>query len=200
MLDDADRGRRRGWGVSFHHYPTRVQRSDLIRGGLGLLLTAVPLAVLPMHWVVGLLFAAAAILFAVFTARIILRALTRYESGERGIVAHGPLGTAIAWDELTALKLHFFSTRRDRGNGWMLLVLKCGARTLKLESTLTGFDEIVDRAAETAKAKRLPLTQTTTNNLLAMGAPVADDPPAAPMLSDAASSADLRPTGGEDKA
>ena len=92
-----------------------------------------------MHWVVGLLFASAAILFAVFTARIMLRALTRYESGERGIVAHGPLGSAIAWDELTALKLHFFSTRRDRGNGWMLLVLKCGGRTLEAGIDVDGF-------------------------------------------------------------
>lgn len=186
--------------MSVHRYPIRVQRSDMIRGGLGLLLTAVPLAVLPMHWIVGLLFAAAAILFAVFTARIIQRALTRYESGEQGIVAHGPLGTSIAWNDLTGLKLHFFSTRRDRRNGWMLLVLKCGSRTLKLESTLTGFDQIVDRAAETAKAKHLPLTESTTNNLLAMGAPVADDPSAAPMFSDTASSADERPTGKEDRA
>ena len=163
-----------------HRYPPEVQRSDLIRGGAGLLLTAVPLALLPMHWVVALLFAAAATLFALFTARILQRAFTRYESGDRGIAAHGPLGAAIAWDDLTALKLKFFSTRRDRSHGWMLLVLKDGRRTLKLESTLTGFDEIVERAAEAARDRRLPLSDATTGNLLAMGAPVAEvapDPP-----------------------
>ena len=123
--------------MSIHRYPAEAQRSDLIRGGIGLLLTVGPLAVLPMHWVVSILFGAAALLFALFTARIIQRTLTRYESGEQGIAAHGPLGATIAWDELSALKLHFFSTRRDRGNGWMLLVLKGGNRSLKLESTLT---------------------------------------------------------------
>lgn len=177
--------------MKVHRYPAAAQRADLIRGGVGLLLTAVPLVVLPMHWLVTLLFAVAALLFAVFTARIGQRALTLYESGDQGIAARGPLGTAIAWDELTALKLHFFSTRRDRGHGWMLLTLKGGGRTLKLESTLTGFEEIVDRAAETAKAKRLTLTESTTGNLLAMGAPVADPPP-----SDAALGTPSRGVGG----
>lgn len=168
-----------------HRYPPAVQRSDLVRGGVGLLLTVGPLAVLPMHWAVASLFGAAAILFALFTARIVQRAFTLYESGDQGIIARGPFGVAIPWDDLTTLKLHFFSTRRDRGKGWMLLVLKAGRRTLKLESTLTGFDEIVDRAAEVAKAKRLTLTDSTTNNLLAMGAPVADDPPEDPLFSGA---------------
>lgn len=154
-----------------------VQRSDLIRGGSGLLLTGGPLVFLPMHWIVTVLFTFAAILFAVFTARIVQRVFTRYESGDRGIAAHGPLGGAIAWDELSDLKLKFYSTKRDRKDGWMLLVLNDGKGTLKLESTLTGFDDIVDQAAEVAKAKRLPLTDATTSNLLAMGAPVADDPP-----------------------
>ena len=191
--------------MSFHRYPIEVQRSDLIRGGGGLLLTAGPLIFLPMHWVVTVLFSAAAILFAVFTARIVQRVFTRYESGEQGIVAHGPAGATIAWDALSALKLKFFSTRRDRKDGWMLLILKDGRRTLKLESTLTGFDEIVDRAAEVAKAKRLPLTDATTSNLLAMGAPVVDDPPAGSMFSDRAPSDDeSRSTGhfgsaGEDR-
>ena len=186
--------------MSVHSYPTHVQRSDLIRGGLGLLLTLGPLLALPMHWAVALLFGAAAILFAIFTARIVQRALTRYEFGDQGIIAHGPLGVAIAWDDLTSLKLQFFSTRRDRRNGWMLLVLKDGRRTLKLESTLNGFDEIVDRAAETAKAKKLQLTDATTNNLLAMGAPVAEDPPAEPLFSGGDRSSENDESGGERQA
>ncbi len=186
--------------MSVHAYPTQAQRSDLIRGGVGLFLTVVPLIALPMHWVVALLFGAAAILFALFTARIVQRAMTRYEFGEQGIVAHGPLGAAIAWDDLTSLKLQFFSTRRDRRNGWMLLILKDGSQTLKLESTLNGFDEIVDRAAEAAKAKGLALTDATTNNLLAMGAPVADDPPAEPLFSGGGSAPDEEPPGGERRA
>ena len=186
--------------MSMHSYPVSVQRSDLIRGGAGLLLTAGPLIALPMHWAVALLFGAAAILFALFTARIVQRALTRYEFGEHGITAHGPLGVAIAWEDLTGLKLQFFSTRRDRQNGWMLLVLSGGNRTMKLESTLSGFDQIVDHAAEIAKAKKLPLTDTTTNNLLAMGAPVADDQPAEPMFSGRAPAAENDESGGERRA
>ncbi len=178
--------------MSFHYYPIEVQRSDLIRGGGGLLLTAGPLIFLPMHWIVALLFSAAAILFTAFTARILQRVFTRYEASDQGIVAHGPLGGAIAWDDLNALNLKFYSTRRDRRDGWMLLILKDGKRTLKLESTVTGFDEIVDQVAEIAKSKRLPLTNATINNLLAIGAPVEDDaaaePAVQPMTSDLSSS------------
>ena len=186
--------------MSMHSYPVSVQRSDMIRGGVGLLLTAGPLIALPMHWAVAVLFSAAAVLFALFTARIVQRALTRYEFGEHGIIAHGPLGVAIAWEDLTELKLQFFSTRRDRQNGWMLLVLKDANRTLKLESTLNGFDQIVDHAAEVAKTKKLQLTEATTNNLLAMGAPVADDQPAEPMFSGREPAADDGERDGERRA
>ncbi|NNG02536.1 MAG: hypothetical protein HKM95_00345 [Inquilinus sp.] len=160
--------------MTVHRYPLASQRADLLRGGIGLLLTGLPLLMLKMHWLVLLLFAAAALLFALFVGRVALRALTVYETGDTGIVARGPLGGAIAWDDLAALKLHFFSTRRDRREGWMLLTLKGGGRTLKLESTLEGFETIVDHAAEIAKARQLPLGRSTTNNLLAMGAPVAE--------------------------
>lgn len=191
--------------MSFHHYPIEVQRSDLIRGGSGLLLTGVPLIFLPMHWIVTVLFTLAAVLFAVFTARIVQRLFTRYETGDQGIVAHGPLGGAVTWDELSALNLKFYSTRRDRKDGWMLLVLGDGKRTLKLESTLTGFDEIVDQAAEVAKTKRLPLTEATTSNLLAMGAPVVDDLPEGSPEESAQGSAQgsdlppMAPSGGRDR-
>ena len=138
-----------------------------------------------------------------FTARIVQRVFTRYESGDQGIIAHGPLGAAIAWNDLNGLKLKFFSTRRDRRDGWMMLILKDGKHTLKLESTLTGFDEIVDRAAEIAKAKRLALTDATTNNLLAMGAPViddrAEDTPDASALSGAGPAGDGGRSAGKDR-
>ena len=160
--------------TTIHRYPVASQRADLLRGGIGLLLTGVPLLLVSMHWIVALLFGGATLLFALFVGRVALRAMTVYETGPAGIVATGPFGGGIAWDDLSALKLHFYSTRRDRREGWMLLTLKGGGRTLKLESTLDGFDDIVDRAAEVAQAKRLPLGESTTNNLLAMGAPVGE--------------------------
>ena len=162
--------------MSLHRYPFDRQRADLVRGGAGLVLTGLPLALLDLHWGVALIFALAAALFASFVARTAQRHFTVYESGDQGIVVNGPLGGAIAWTQLSALKLHFYSTRRDRGGGWMNLTLKGGGKTLKLESTLGGFDAIVDRAAEAAKTNKLMLNETTMNNLAAMGAvvPTAD--------------------------
>src|SRR3546814_11929791 len=50
------------------------------------------------------------------------------EVGDRGIVARGPLGGAIAWPDLEDLRLRYYSTRRDRTQGWMHMTLKGGGR------------------------------------------------------------------------
>ena len=110
-----------------------------------------------------------AALFAVYTVRTLLRQLTVFHSGEQGIAAHGPLASAIAWRDLADLRLRYFSTRRDRKDGWMQLTLRGGGRTMRLESPLIGFADIADRAADAARANGLNLNDATTNNLVALG-------------------------------
>ncbi|HET8727089.1 MAG TPA: hypothetical protein VFO41_06220 [Alphaproteobacteria bacterium] len=155
--------------MSTHRYPLETLRADYARGALGLVLTGAPLVALSPHWSVALALAAAALLFVVFLGRTAQRHLTVVEMGNRGIVASGPLGGAIAWPDLRDLRLHYFSTRRDRTKGWMHLTLKGGGRTLKLESTITGFDDIAERASDAARANGLALRETTVNNLIALG-------------------------------
>lgn len=155
--------------MSVHRYPREALTADYLRGGAGFALTGAPLVALSPHWAVAVPLAAAAVLFLAFLARTALRHLTTVELDDAGIAAHGPLGGAIAWPELRDLRLRYYSTRRDRQKGWMHLTLKGGGRALRLESTITGFDAIVERASEAAGANRLRVAEATAENLIALG-------------------------------
>ncbi|MEQ9812024.1 MAG: hypothetical protein RLO50_04535 [Azospirillaceae bacterium] len=160
--------------MTAYRYDTGMLRADYLRAGAGLVLTAGPLLFVPAHPVVFWLLLAAALLFAVFLARTVLRQMSSIELDDTGIVEHGPLGAAIRWPDLQALDLKYFSTRRDRRNGWMQLRLKGGGRSIAIESSMHGFDQIADRAAEAAFAQRLAISDTTVTNLLAIGVEVPD--------------------------
>lgn len=152
--------------MSRHRYPADTIWADYARGGAGLALTLGPLLVLTPHWLVSAGLAAAALLFAVFLSRTALRQLTVVELDERGVAARG---SGVEWAALQGLRLTYYSTRRDRRNGWMQMTLKGPGRALRLESTLTGFDEIAEHAAAAAAAKGLRLDDATVDNLLALG-------------------------------
>ncbi len=168
--------------MSRHRYPRAALRADHLRGGGGLAVTGGPLALLPMHWLVAGAFGTAAAVFALFLARTVQRQLTVITVDEDGIAARGPLGTAIRWDELTGLRLRWFSTRREppgRGDrhGWMELRLTGRGRSLVVDSTLDGFTELTGHAVAAARARGLPLSETTRDNLVALGLGAAADRP-----------------------
>ena len=154
---------------SVHRYPQKQIAQDYLRGGIGLALTGLPIVFLALHPMFFWPLLAFAILFAVYTLRTALRQLTVIHAGDQGIAAQGPLSAAIAWRGLNDLRLRYFSTRRDRKDGWMQLTLRGGGRTMRLESPLTGFADIADRAADAARANGLALNDATMNNLVALG-------------------------------
>ncbi len=126
---------------------------------LGLLLSAHPAA--PVAWAL----AAAAALFLVYFGRTVCRQLTHIELDEAGIRARGPLGAAIRWEDLRSLRLDYYSTRRDREGGWMQFRLRDAQRTIRIDSDLTGFAELVGEVARVAAARDLPLDADTAGNL-----------------------------------
>ncbi len=155
--------------MSLHRYPAASLWADDARAAAGLAMTALPLAVLDMHWVLTAAFGAAAILFAGFLVRTGLRHITVIETGDAGIATHGPLGSAIAWPQLAGLRLRYYSTRRDREHGWMQLTLRGNRRRLRLESTLDGFDDVVGQACAAARRNGVTFDDATVENLLALG-------------------------------
>jgi hypothetical protein len=125
------------------------------------------------RWLAAVL-GAGFLLFALFLARTALRQRTGYVLAADTLCAIGPVGALVEWNRLDRLKLSYYSTKRDRTEGWMQLAVgSAGGRTIKVDSALEGFYDIVERAAQAAEANRVELAAATRANLRSMGISVA---------------------------
>jgi hypothetical protein len=151
-------------------YPRRMLWADYARAGSGVVLCGAPLVLADVNrWAAGLL-GAGFLLFALFLGRTVLRQLTRYRLGDDTLCADGPAGGVVEWARIDRLKLGYYSTKRDRTSGWMQLsVGSAGSRLVRIDSSLDGFHDIVERAAEAAKARELEVSVATRANLKSMG-------------------------------
>jgi hypothetical protein len=150
-------------------YPTSAMLGDYVRSAAGLVPVLALLVLTQVGAVGAVILSGFAALFAVFGIRTALRHGTRLEVSEEGLAASGLWRAAIAWAELDRMKLAYYSTRRDRREGWMQLELRAGWTTLRLDSRIDGFAELVARAARAAAARGLALNETTVVNLQALG-------------------------------
>jgi hypothetical protein len=150
-------------------YPVRALAADYARSGAGTAILGGLLALASPAAAVGVPMAAAAALFLVYFARTVCRHLTQIELDETGIGARGPLGAEIRWDQLRSVRLDYYSTRGDREEGWMQLRLADARRTLRVESSLEGFEEVVRAAARQAASRDIALDAASLANLRALG-------------------------------
>lgn len=152
-----------------HIYPSSAMMGDYLRAAAGFVPTATILATTPVGTAAAAVLGSFAVLFSVFGLRTALRHGTRVEMTEAALRTSGPLGASIVWDELDHIKLAYYSTRRDRRDGWMQLELRSGRSTLRLDSRIEGFAELVERSARAAESRGLPLNAATAANLEALG-------------------------------
>lgn len=152
-----------------YRYKPRALKGDYARSGIGLALTGGPLlavdAGLAGAAVLGLL----AVLFLVFGVRTVLRQLTLVRVDDDGISIEGPMPRRIRWHDLASADLSYYTTKRDGGAGWMQLKLKDRRGTLRIESSLEGFADVVRRIAHEAEANDVELAPATINNMQALG-------------------------------
>ena len=155
-------------------YPRPTLWADYVRAGAGVVLCGGPLVALNVNRWMALVLGAGLVLFILFLARTALRQRTRYVLAEDTLCADGPAGTLVEWRQLDRLKLSYFSTKRDRTGGWMQLAVgSAGSRTIKIDSALEGFYDIVERAARAAEVNGVALSAATRANLRSMGISVA---------------------------
>ncbi len=152
--------------MSEHRYPARSLLEDYARGAAGLAFLAI--ALVPMHWVLHVIFGLVACLLLSFGVRTFLRARSRIVLNDSGLALIGPAPKQVAWTALDGLKLRYFSTRRDRKQGWMELTLRGAGVKLAVESQIEGFEAIVRAAAQAAVARGLTVDASTEGNLAAM--------------------------------
>ena len=162
--------------MSTHHYPSAALRADYLRAGLGFVLTS-GLGTLARGEPIALgVLGGCALLFLAFGLRTWRRQGTAIEVSEEGISTSGGRCVTLPWRQLKAVKLRYYTTKRDRTGGWMLLKLSADGRRLSIESTLDGFVDVVRWSAREAAANDLALDPTTCNNLRALGVTPSDTP------------------------
>jgi hypothetical protein len=152
-----------------YRYSTAALNGDLIRSGIGFLLCVTPIALASLEVWVMLLMTAPAALFAIFGARTWLRRGIRVAMDDAGISATGLTTTGVPWRDLRQFKLSYFSTRRDRSNGWMQLSLRSPSERLSIDSNLDGFDDVCRRAFRAAADNEVELSSATLRNLAELG-------------------------------
>ena len=160
--------------MSRHAYEWRGLRGDYIRAAIGLGASVGALVVAGGTGFTLYLFGAFALLFGLFGARTAIRQQTIFELTDESIrrsnaKIFGPSAIRLMWRDVTAVKLSFYSTRRDRSNGWMQLKLAGVGGRLSLDSTISGFENIAERAARAAADNGVRLGPATVSNFAAAG-------------------------------
>jgi len=156
-------------GMRSFRYPHQALRSAYALActgmaiGFGPLLFAQP--ALLFRWLLGTM----GVLFLVYFARTVVRQRTRIEIDASGIGARGPLGAEIRWDDVRAVTLSYYSTRPDRSGGWMEFIVKGPRRTIRVESTLDGFVELVGETLRETRGRGIEPDERTRTNLRALG-------------------------------
>ena len=156
-------------------YDTRSIAADYARAAFGAVACLAPPLLMDVAAVLAWILLAVGALFVAFGLRTLLRHLTVYELFPEGVRARGPLGATVSWKNLTAINLAYFQTRPRRKiiarspGGWMELTLRDGRQTIKIDSSLQGFDDVVGEAARVARERGLTLNSVTLANLAAMG-------------------------------
>lgn len=157
-----------------YRYTWSNLRGDYLRTGLGLAITLVPLAAVTdspiAAWVMGGL----AGVFALFGARTGARHLSRFEvDGEAvtrtRISTLPPRRVTVRWREVDRVRLAFYSTRRDRSQGWMHLKIGGGGSKLGFDSIIDGFEDIAALALNAAAVNNVQLSAATARNFAALG-------------------------------
>jgi hypothetical protein len=155
--------------MTCYAYPTSAMYGDYARAAAGFLPTAAILTTLPVGVVAATVLSSLGTIFAVFGVRTLVRHGTRFDLTESALRASGLRRTSIAWAELDRMTLGYYSTRRDRRDGWMQLELRSGWKKVRLDSRIEGFTELVSKSANAAKSRGLTLNAATLANLAALG-------------------------------
>jgi len=165
-------------GATGHRYPRRAFWVALARAGLGFALAAVLLFAAAGEPLVVALALGIVALFAAYGFRALVRARQAVVLSPDGVAIVGAFARAIRWNELTGVRLAYYTTRRDGENGWMELSLRSGRTRIALESELDGFADIAMASGRAAARRGLPLSAASQRNFAALeaGAPARERP------------------------
>ena len=150
-------------------YPIDALTGDYVRAAAGVLICGGPLPFLGANLPALLILGSLTALFAYFGWRTYLRQRTIVHVDEESIETTGLIRNRLEWRNLEQVKLSYFSTRRDRRNGWMQLSVKGSDGGLRLDSNIDGFETLARLAYDAAMTNGLEMTPATHGNFHALG-------------------------------
>ena len=154
--------------MSLHRYPPRTLMGDYVRSCLGLALTFPPLMMFSPSTLIAVTLGLVGSLCGFFLLRTAERHRTIVSVDDDLIAVSGVFASVIRWDEVEKLELSYYSVKRDRSGGWMQLTLRRPGATVKVDSRLQGFLDIVKRAARAAREHEVRVNAVTRANLAAL--------------------------------
>jgi len=155
--------------MTAYRYPPSRLAGDYLRAGLGLLGSLSFWALVPPAPQIHAIFGGLTLLFLVFTIRTVWRQHVRVEVSDEAISMAPPRRGPLAWRDVARVDLKYFTTRRNRSDGWVTLRLAGQGGRIVIDSDLDGFDAVAKRAARAARENGLSLSHTTRANFLALG-------------------------------
>ncbi|MBK1696838.1 hypothetical protein [Rhodovibrio salinarum] len=152
-------------------YPPGTLIGDYLRAAFGVAVGACVLALNPIGWGLGVPVGGLMLLFAGFGVRTAMRQMTRVEVQADGLIVHTLTARPLTWQAVTAVRLRYYGSKRERKaeGGFYQLKLQAPGARFSFESGLTGFDYLVWRAGEAARANGRPLDTSTVHNMQAFG-------------------------------
>jgi hypothetical protein len=159
----------------FYYPPTALWPDELrfAAGAItcfGLVLFATPQSV------IFVLLSGLGLLFAWFGASTMWRRQIEVELNSSGIALRNRWGVRsrwveIPWSAIRAIDLRYFSTRRDRSEGWLQLTIKSDSARISVDSRLIGFAGLVEHALRAAEANGIALNEATWINARRFSSP-----------------------------
>ena len=149
-------------------YPPCAMVRDYVTAGIGLALSLPPMVVLDLPAVTFGIFGLMSLCFAAHGLGAVRRRRLRVEAGEDGL-SFRPPRRSIAWNEITRFRLAWFSTRRDGARGWMELKVTSRNATLRVDSRLDRFPDLVGHVWRAVARQGMEPDPTTRANLEALG-------------------------------
>ena len=149
-------------------------RGDYLRGAIGLFVTFGLLIAATKITIFQYLFAAGALLFLGFFLRTAQRHLTTFRFSNDAFQAKGPFGKSISLPAVIDIRLRYFSTRKDRTgeSGWFELTIRDPKSKISVDSTINGFDQIMQNCLGIIHQNKLTPSETTIENFSSAGFPL----------------------------
>lgn len=145
-------------------YPSSYFVKGYMRASAGIVFAVVIWIVMPSSSITSVLCGLFGSVFGIFALQTLLRQKSEIRMGNSQISVAGPRNVCIRWNELNDLRLSYYSTRKDSAKGWMQLKLSSDKSSIRIDSDLDGFEDVVGKALFHARNRGLDLDLQTRHN------------------------------------